>query len=153
MRPRPFLIAFLVGALVFATPAYMLLQREPCIETTDFHMEPSTVASGQKFVAVWTDRTLRAGCNGMLNRRFIATNGIDIWVFPPAHTVHHGAVGSTSRFHTPWIAPDAPPGTDIVFRKDIQRWSNPIQKWVWPMEEAQEAPFSIVEPAQEPRRP
>jgi len=152
LRNRPYLIGFLVGLLIFAIPIYMLVvPRDPCIETTDFHMEPDVVRPGQKFSAVWTDKTLR-DCEGMLSRKFIDLNGTDVWVFPVARTVRHGPVGSVNRFHTPWIAPDAPPGTKLVFRKDFKRWSNPIQSW-WPMEETQDAPFSIAESAQEPRRP
>jgi len=152
MRPRPFLISFLIGGLVFGV-VYYALRDDPCIETTDFHMEPNVVSPGQKFRAVWTDKVLR-DCDGTLNRRFLDTEGIDIWVFLPAHTVHHGPPGSVNRFHTPWTAPeDAHPGMKLVFRKDVKRWGNFFQRWVRPMEEAQEAPFSIGESAQELRRP
>lgn len=145
---RPFLISFLVGGLVFGVIYYMLLD-DPCVETTNFHMEPNVVTPGQTFSAVWTDKTLRE-CDGIVFRRFISKSGGDVWVFPPVHTVHHDK--PVSNFHTSWIAPHAPPGTEMVFRKDIRRWANFIQKW-WPMEESQEAPFSIAGPAPEPHQP
>lgn len=141
MRRRPYLIAFLVGGLVFGVIYYML-RDDPCVETTDFHMEPNVVAPGQTFHAVWTDKSLRE-CNGTVNRRFISVDGIDVFVFPPVHTVQHDK--PIQRFHTPWIGPAAPPGSKMVFRKDIKRWSNFVQQW-WPMEEVQEAPFSIAGP-------
>lgn len=151
MRDRKTLVlAFLLGTAVFIVPAGMLMSRGPCVETTDFHMEPNVVRPDQKFFAVWTDKKLR-DCGGTVNRRFISTNGIDVWVFPPVHTVRLDK--PLNRFHTPWVAPDAPPGTTLVFRKDISRWANFVQKWLWPMWEAQEAEFVVVESAQEQRRP
>lgn len=141
------LLAFIVGSVVFIVPAGMLLSRGQIVETTDFHMVPSIVRIAQRSEAIWSDKTLRSGCGGLVHRRFIAGN--DIWIFPPVHTVQHGDVGSMQRFHTPWIVPDLPPGK-AVFRKDIERWCNPIQKWVWPMWEMQEAPFEVIESVQGP---
>jgi len=140
MRPRPFLISFLIGGLVFGVVYYML-RDAPCVETTDFHMEPNVVKPGQKFRAVWMSKTLRE-CTGELNRRFVDENGIDVWVFPISHTVDNGLPGEVHRFHTSWIAPAAPPGSRIAFRKDIRRWGNWLQKW-FPMKETQEAWFTM----------
>lgn len=146
MRPRPFLISFLIGGIVFGVGYYMIMQRDPCVETINFQMEPNVVKPEQKFSAVWTDKTLRA-CDGMLNRRFIAQNGVDIWVFPPVHTVDHGLPGEVHRFHTEWSAPKAAPGAKLAFRKDFKRWGrgNFLQKWLLPMEETQEAEFTMAE--------
>lgn len=142
MRPRPFLISFLIGGLVFGVVCYML-RNDPCVETSDFHMEPNVVKPGEKFFAVWTAKTLRE-CNGELNRRFVDDNGIDVWVFPLSHIVENGSPGEVHRFHTPWVAPVAPPGRHIVLRKDIRRWGNWLQKWL-PMRETQEAGFTMAE--------
>ena len=144
LRNRPYLVGFLIGLAIFTIPVYMLVvPRGPCVETTDFHMEPDTVKPGEKFFAVWTAKTLRE-CSGELNRRFVDENGIDVWVFPISHIVENGLPGEAHRFHTPWIAPVAPPGRHIVLRKDIRRWSNWLQKWL-PMKEIQEAGFTMAE--------
>jgi len=145
LHNRPYLIGFLIGLAIFAIPVYLLVvPRGPCVETSDFHMEPNVVKPGQEFHAVWTAKTLRE-CNGTLNRRFIDKNGIDYWVFPLAHTVDNGLPGEMHRFHTSWIAPKASPGARLVFRKDYKRWSNWVQKWILPMSETQEADFTMSE--------
>lgn len=145
MRDRKtLLIAFGLGLVVFIVPVGMLFSRGRAVETTDFHMAPSIVMAGQKIEAVWTDIPLRAGCHGIVHRRFI--NGTDVWVFPPVYAVNHGPVGKAETFHTMWTVPNMAPG-EGVFQKTINRWCNPVQQWLWPMREVQEARFVVV-PAQ-----
>ena len=128
LRNRPYLVGFLIGLAIFTIPVYMLVvPRGPCVETTDFHMEPDTVKPGEKFFAVWTAKTLRE-CSGELNRRFVDENGIDVWVFPISHIVENGLPGEAHRFHTPWIAPVAflptsPPTGASAFSKRERRTS------------------------------
>lgn len=151
MRDRKtLLLAFAFGLVVFVVPVGMLLARDPAVETTNFHMSPSIVMARGRADAVWTDKPLRAGCHGIVHRRFIS--GKDVWVFPPVRAVNHGPVGEAQTFHTMWTIPDMPPG-EGVFQKTVRRWCNHVQEWLWPMEEVQEARFSVVESAQEQRRP
>ena len=151
MPDRPYLIGSIVGVLIFAIPIYMLIvPRGPVVETTNFHMMPSVVRAGQKIEAVWTDRTLRAGCEGNVYRRFIGSD--DTWVLNAVHTVHHANVGDMQTFHTTFVVPNMPAGP-AKFHKDVKRWCNLFQEWLWPMRETQEAPFSIVESAPSPHQP
>ncbi len=143
MRDRKTLfLSFVLGLFSFTVPAAMLLARSPVVETTNFRMSPSTVQAGQRIEAIWTDRTMRVGCEGIVFRRFIG--GDETWIFQPVSTAHHGFIGETQTFHTEWIVPHMPIGKS-VFHKDVKRWCNVFQEWLWPMHETQEAEFTVVE--------
>ena len=141
---RTLFVAFILGLLVFVFPMYQLVvPRSPVVETTDFHMEPFTVRVGQMVEAVWTDKTLRVGCEGTVYRRFVGQEG-EVWIFTPVLTVHHGVVGKSETFHTAWKIPHMPVGKG-VFQKNIKRYCNIFQEYIWPMREVQEAEFMVVE--------
>ncbi len=144
-KDRTKLMAFLVGFAFFTIPAGMLFSRSQAVETTDFHMSPSVVTPGQEFEAVWTDTPLRAGCTGVVNRRFtgVKDGNKTSWVLPAVHVVLHGAVGVPEQFRTTWRVPHLDPGTEGVFKKHVKRWCNLPQELLWPMEEDQEAIFSV----------
>ncbi len=144
-KDRTKLAAFLVGLAFFTIPAGMLFSRSPAVETTNFHMTPSTVQPGQKIEAVWIDTPLREGCTGVVYRRFTGVrDGMRTsWVYPAVHVVLHGAVGEPEQFRTTWSVPQMDPGTEGVFKKHVKRWCNLPQEWLWPMEEDQEARFSV----------
>jgi hypothetical protein len=150
MRRRPYLVGSVVGFFSFVVPLYMLVgQRSPVVETTGFHMTPLTAKPGQKIEAIWTDHTLRLGCEGLVYRRFIGAD--ETWVLNAVHTVHHPDLGGVRTFHSTFKVPNMPPGP-AKFHKDIKRWCNFFQAWLWPMHETQEAEF-VVEPMPEPRQP
>jgi hypothetical protein len=146
MRDRKTLvIAFILGSAAFIVPVGMLFSRGQVVETVDFHMFPSMVRPGQTIEAVWTDKTLRTECQGVVYRRFIG-NG-DTWVLNAVRTVHHANVGDAQTFHSKFEVPNIPHGT-AVFHKDIKRWCNFFQEWLWPMRETQEATFEVLESTQ-----
>jgi hypothetical protein len=145
MRDRRTLyLAFVLGLFVFVFPMYeIIVPRSPVVETTNFRIVPSTVKVGQMVEAVWTDKTLRTGCEGIVYRRFTAGAG-ESWIFGPTPTAHHGVVGEVETFHSSQRIPNMPAGTG-KFRKGIKRWCNIFQEYIWPMSEVQEAEFMVVE--------
>lgn len=149
------ILAFILGSAVFVIPVGMLSSRNPAVTTTDFHMEPSMVAPGQEFEAVWTDVPMRDGCTGIVYRRFtgMRRGQKTSWVQPAVHVVQHGVIGEPEQFRTTWRVPNMDPGTEGFFNKTIRRWCNPFQAWLWTMDEVQEASFSVVESISKPNRP
>jgi hypothetical protein len=143
---RTLALAFILGLAVFTVPVGMLMSRSPAVETTNFHMSPDIVSPGDSFQAVWIDTPLREGCTGVVFRRFVGlSDGMKAsWVYPAVHVVLHGPVGEPEQFRTPWVVPaKMDPGTEGVFRKHIKRSCNFLQAWIWPMEEDQEARFTV----------
>ena len=136
---------FIIGIIAFAYPAWQISQRGPVVETTNFHMTPSTVKPGQVIEAVWTDKTLRTGCEGTVYRRFVGTQKGEraVWVFAPIPTVHHGKIGEVETFHSLWRAPRADPGTEVTLQKFPKRSCGFWQSF-FPMHDGpQEARFTV----------
>ncbi len=140
-------ICFIIGGAVCAWPAWEISQRGLVVETTNFHIEPPVAKPGQVIEAIWTDKTLRTGCEGTVYRRFTGTQKGEkvAWVFPPISTVHHGKIGEVETFHSMWRAPRADPGTKVILQKNPKRSCGYWQAW-FPMHDgAQEAEFMMAE--------
>jgi hypothetical protein len=144
MTGKPLLTAFLLGTIVFAIPAYMLLDRSPAVETV-IHLEPQFVFPGQRAEAVWTVKVLRPNCYGYVHRKMI-DSGRQEFGFSSVDSVIHGAVGSIGLYRYDWTIPSGMSPGPAVLRRNTERWCNPLQRWLWPMHEVHEAKFEVTNP-------
>jgi len=149
MRSRPLLVVFLVGMLVFSIPVWMLLDRSPAVETV-IHLVPDHVVAGQKAEAVWSVTVLRSGwfiggggCRGLVHRAMIDSQR-QIFAFSSIAAVVHGDVGTTDTYRYDWTIPMGMAPGPAIFRRNTERWCNPLQKWIWPMQEVHEARFTVL---------
>jgi hypothetical protein len=142
---KEYWLFFLLGALVFVAVLWMASDRRPVVEQTDFHVDPSAVRPGQRVDAVWTDKTLRARCNGVVFPRIVGMKDGQLQTFgaPPRPPVGHNVVGKTETFRTVWKIPELDHGSSGYFDKRTNRWCNIVQEWLWPMKEETWAPFTV----------
>jgi hypothetical protein len=134
-------VFFVLGLLVFATPVYFLLDRSPAVET-EIHFEPDHVVPGQHAQAVWTVKVLRPHCRGLVHRSMIDSQG-HIFAFEAVASVIHGDVGTTDTYYYGWTIPIGMSSGPALFRRNTERWCNPLQRWLWPMQEVHEAKFTV----------
>jgi hypothetical protein len=125
---------------------YLLLDRRPAIESTNFHFSPDVIRPGQKSDAVWTTKTLRDPdrCRGLVHRKFIDSNGQE-FPFAPIDATIHDPVGDTATHRFRWRIPEGMAPGPAIFRRNVDRWCNPLQQWFWPMYEQHEATFTVAE--------
>ncbi len=123
---------------------YLLMDRRPAVETTDFHLEPAVVRPGQKVEAVWTVKSLRANCRGIVHRRMIDSQR-QVFAFSSTYAVLHGDAGTTSTYRTVWTIPMGISPGSAILQRNTERWCNPLQQWIWPMQEQYEAKFTVAE--------
>jgi hypothetical protein len=141
MKNRPLLFWFLFGCLIFAVPAYLLLDRSPAVETV-IHMEPDVVHPGQNAEAVWTVKTLRPHCRGRVHRAMVDSQK-RVFGFESVDAVIHAPVGDVRTFHFGWVIPLGMSPGPAILRRNTDRWCNPLQQWLWPMQEIHEAKFTV----------
>jgi hypothetical protein len=139
---HPLLLSFIFGCVVFSIFAYLLLDRSPAVETV-IHMVPDAVVPGQKFEAVWSVKVLRPHCRGLVHRVMVDSQG-QIFAFASIAAVIHGEVGTTDTYRSDWIVPMGMSLGPAIFRRNTERWCNPLQKWLWPMQEVHEAEFMVI---------
>lgn len=142
MTERPLLLAFLFGCLVFSYPAFLLGDRSPAVETV-MHLEPDVVQPGQMVDVVWTVRTLRAHCRGRVHRAMIDSQK-RVFAFESIDAVIHAPVGDSRTFHFGWMIPLGMSDGPALLRRNTDRWCNPLQQWLWPMQEVHEAAFTVL---------
>ncbi len=136
---------WLYFALTIPIVLYLLLDRRPAVETTNFHLEPAVVTPGQKVEAVWTVRSLRENCRGIVHRRMIDSQH-QVFAFSSTYAVLHGTVETTSTYRTAWTIPMGISAGPAILQRNTERWCNPLQQWVWPMQEQYEATFMVLPP-------
>jgi hypothetical protein len=137
----PLTLGFMFGMFVFSVPAYFLLDRSPAVETV-IHMAPDKVVPGQHFEAVWSVKVLRPHCRGMVHRVIIDSQR-QVFAFASVAAVIHGDVGTVDIYRSDWIVPMGMSSGPAIFRRNTERWCNPLQKWLWPMQEVHEAEFTV----------
>lgn len=140
-KRKSMLVSFLLGVAAFSLPMYLLLDRSPAVETT-IRMEPDHVVPGQKAEAVWTVKVLRPHCRGLVHRTMIDSQN-RIFAFSSISSVIHGEVGTEDTYRYDWIIPMGMSPGKAVFRRNTERWCNPLQRWLWPMQEVHEAHFTV----------
>lgn len=141
---RSLAVSFVLGLLIFATPIYFLLDRLPAVETV-IHFEPDRVFPGQHVQVVWTVKVLRSHCHGRVHRSMIDSQG-HIFAFESIAAVIHGVVGTIDTYYYEWSIPVGISPGPAIFRRNTERWCNPLQQWLWPMHEVHEAMFTVLSP-------
>lgn len=135
------LASFCSGLVVFSVPAYLLLDRSAAVETV-VHLEPDHVTPGQMVEVVWSVKVLRAGCMGLVHRQVVDSQN-RIFAFASVGAVIHGKVGTTDTYRYDWTIPMGMQPGLAVFRRNTERWCNPLQHYFWPMQEVHEATFTV----------
>jgi hypothetical protein len=147
MRRRSLLTAFLLGFVVLSVPIFLLLDRSPAVETV-IHLEPNVVHPGQSVEVVWTVKTLRENwvgenCCGRVYRMMFDSQK-RVFAFESTLSVTHAPVGETRTYHIDWTIPMGMLPGPATLRRNVDRWCNPLQQWLWPMQEVHEAAFTVL---------
>jgi hypothetical protein len=144
------IVALMLGVVFVGLPLYLVVgDRNPVAETTNFHINPSTVHPGQRVETVRTAKTLRTGCNeGVVYQTIVSRQGAMQQVFsflpiPPSRLF--GPVGTTREYHSrTWEIPmGLQPGPNTLVQV-IYRGCNWLQKTVWPLREEREFDFTVT---------
>jgi hypothetical protein len=140
----PFLVAFSLGLLgVYAygdrgDPRSII---EIQVVTGDGSLSPGTFAS-----VLYTVHDSQE-CYGVVHRWIVDSNGLshampDTTVFHNYSVTGHGATYQFSReFRIPRFISTGP----AVYRAQTERWCNLLQWLIWPIDDNEEAKFTIVE--------
>jgi len=126
---------------------FLLFDRGAAIETTNFHFNPDVLRPGAKTRAAWTVKTLRDPdqCRGLVHRSLIDSQG-QVFAFSTIDAVIHGSIGEVHTYYYPWTIPTGLAPGPAIFRRNVDRWCNPLQRWVWPMHEVHETTFTVLPP-------
>jgi hypothetical protein len=141
MRTISLRASFMLGLVIFVVPMYLLLDRSSAVET-EIHFDPDHVLPGQQVQVVWSVKVLRPQCRGLVHRSMIDSQG-RIFAFDSIASVIHGEVGTTDTYYYGWSIPIGISPGPAVFRRNTERWCNPLQQWLWPMQEVHEAKFTV----------
>ena len=137
-------VGFLLGSLILAPVIVMLLDRRQPLELIEGNITPYNVRAGQEVRVTWTAKELRA-CDGEVYRVFIDSAKT---VYPTLvePTVYHQSFADRRTFQKLMVIPAGmTPGPAIYFAP-IERWCNPLQKYIWPIRsEGLQIPFNVIE--------
>lgn len=138
------IIGTVTGLLIVMPIFIMLFDRRQPLELIDGSISPYNAKAGQEVRVTWTARELRA-CDGELYRVFIDSAKT---VYPTLvePTVYHQTFADRRTFQKLMVIPAGmTPGPAIYFAP-IERWCNPLQKYIWPIRsEGLQIKFNVVE--------
>ncbi len=138
------IIGGVLGSLALAPILIMLLDRREPLELIDGHIAPYNVHVGDDVLITFTVRELR-NCDGRLHKRFFDSAGI-IHASVPEPTIYHQAIRDKRTFQKVATIPKGMASGPAIYAPTIERWCNPLQRMLWPINGASlRLNFNVVE--------
>lgn len=143
-RPWCHILGAAIGALAVAPIMIMLFDRREPLELIDGYITPFNVRGGQEVRITWVARELRA-CGGELHKLFIDSAKV---AHPTVRepTVYHQTFADERTFQKLMTIPRGMAPGPAIYTTKIERWCNPLQKYLWPIKsDGIEIRFNVVE--------
>ena len=136
------LLPAIFAQFVCAPIMWLLFDRSPVVTLSDLRVTPNTVMSGGRLEIKWNIDQLRVNCEGTVTQEIIASNS-QIYPFAPEPTVYHEA-GKHEYIKEMVLPAGMVPGR-AIYRSNIVRWCNSLQRVFWPMQDQiHDVEFNVI---------
>lgn len=135
---------FALGMIVVMPVLIMLGDRREPLELISGSIRPNDAKAGQEVRVTWTAQEFRP-CDGELYRIFIDSSKT---VYPTVvePTVYHKTFADQRTFQKVMIVPAGMTPGPAIYTTAIERWCNPLQKYIWPIRsEGLQIQFNVIE--------
>lgn len=143
-KPLCRIFGAVLGAIVVAPALIMLLDRREPLDLISGYITPLDARGGDEVRVTWTAKEHRA-CDGQLIRVFIDSAKV---AYPTVTepTVYHRTFSDQRTFQKKMIVPRGMALGPAYYTARVERWCNPIQRYVWPIKSnGLLIPFNVIE--------
>lgn len=143
-RPCCNRIGAVIGALAIAPILIMLFDRRQPLDLIEGYITPDEVRGGQEVRVTWVVREHR-DCDGRLWKLFIdSAKNAYATVWEP--TVYHLTFADQRTFQKLMTIPKGMTPGPAIYTTKIERWCNPLQKYIWPIpSDGLKIKFTVIE--------
>lgn len=121
-------------SVFIAAPLIMIFDRRDPINIEAISLMPNRARAGDTMTMRWSATIHRAGCSGVVIRRYIGAVDKVIRETVGQPTVFRGTAGKkTEDFEIQFVVPNNLGPGPYTYEPLVKRWCNPLQQHLWPI--------------------